>query len=378
MAHILITGGAGFIGSHTADLLIAKGHRVRILDLLDPQVHGQGAGFPSYLHPAIECLRGDVRRADDIAGALQGIDVVYHFASLTGVGQSMYDMASYMDTNVTGTAMLIETIAKHQFPIQKLILSSSRAVYGEGEQNCAACGTVHPDIRRREDLERGDFEAHCPHCNGPLKARPTRESTAHKPVSIYGLTKQYQEDLFVYAAHTFRIPTVILRYFNVYGSRQSLSNPYTGIVSIFYSRIMAGQPISIYERGKPLRDFVHVSDVARANLLAMERPVPPATAINVGTGAATTIQQVAETLQQAVGRSVTLEETDQFRFGDIHSCYADNAQAKSVLGYEASMSLSQGMQEFANWAQGQQSEDLYGRALSELQKHGLFGNAKRA
>lgn len=377
MARVLITGGAGFIGSHTADLLIRAGHEVRALDILDPQVHAGRSDFPDYLHPDVERVRGDVRNAADIRAALGGVEVVYHFAALTGVGQSMYALRDYADTNCTGTATLLEVLAGLGRPIRRLVLASSRAVYGEGAHQCPAHGRVRPAERRREDLERGEFDLFCPECGERLSSLPTQESQAPTPISMYAWTKLQQEELCRFAARTFRLPVTILRYFNVYGSRQSLKNPYTGVVSIFYSRMMAGQPISLYESGLPGRDFVHVTDVAQANVRAMEAEVEPGTAINVGTGCEHTIIDVARALADACGRAPNWRVTGEFRVGDIRSCYADISRARKLLGYEPRMGLEAGMAEFSAWAGGQESADLYARMLAELESAGLFGRGRK-
>jgi len=369
---VLITGGAGFIGSHTADALIREGYRVRILDCLDSQIHGQTGVFPSYLHPEIECIRGDVRHAEDVWRALKGVSFVYHFAALTGVGQSMYDMKNYTDVNVSGTANLIEMIVKHKFPIKKFVLSSSRAVYGEGTHECPNCGIVYPPIRNRGDMKQNRFEVFCPKCGQKTTSAATSEDRPLIPISVYGWTKKLQEELCQYAAKTFGLPMVILRYFNVYGSRQSLINPYTGIVSIFYSRLMAAKAISIYEHGIPLRDFVHVLDVVQANLKALDSDLPPGTVLNVGIGVGTSIFDIARALARAVGKEPQFEDHGEFRVGDIHACVADLAQTRKLLDYAPKISFEEGMREFVAWAQSQQTVDLYQKTVEELKTFGLF------
>lgn len=373
MATILITGGAGFIGSHTADALVGQGHSVRVLDTLDPQIHGTSGGFPAYMNPAVECVQGDVCDVSQVAQALQGVDAVYHFAALTGVGQSMYDLSAYVHTNCTGTAALLEAILKRGKPIRRLVLASSRAVYGEGTHVCSVHGTVYPGMRSREAMERGEFAATCPVCGAAASPVPTAEDRPLEPISVYGWTKKQQEEQCQYVAKTFGLPVTVLRYFNVYGSRQSLQNPYTGVVSIFYSRILADQPISVYERGTPGRDFVHISDVVRANLAALERDTPPGTCVNVGSGQRHSILDVAETLAKIIGKPARLEDRGEFRVGDIHFCYADQTRARQLLGIDPQVSLEAGLQEFVAWARSQQSVDLYQKTVDELQRHGLFG-----
>jgi dTDP-L-rhamnose 4-epimerase len=375
MSNILITGGAGFIGSHTADALLAEGHTVRVLDILDPQIHGDTEAFPAYLNPGVECVRGDVRNPEDVARALQGIDVVFHFAAMTGVGQSMYDIRDYVDINVTGTATLIETIVKSDIDLKAFVLSSSRAVYGEGTHRCPEHGIIYPQPRQHRDLEAGRFDCYCPECGAVLSPVPTSENRPLLPLSVYARTKLQQEELCQYAAQTYGLPVRALRYFNVYGSRQSLKNPYTGVVSIFFSRIRAGKPVFLYENGKPGRDFVHVSDVVRANLLAMQGKIPAGTCINVGTGNEHTIQQIALALGSACGIAPDLQDRGEFRVGDIHSCYADLDKAGSLLDYSPGVGLEEGMREFATWAGEQESVDLYQQTVEELQRYNLFGRA---
>jgi len=376
MAHVLITGGAGFIGSHTADAFVRQGHTVRVLDLLDPQIHGQSSRVPDYMNPAVECLRGDVRNPAEVDEALNGIDVVYHLAALTGVGQSMYDIRSYVHTNCTGTATLLEAIVKQNLPIKRFVLASSRAVYGEGSHECAEHGTIYPPTRLREDMEQGNFEVFCPICGAEARSVPTKEDRPLRPISVYAWTKKQQEEQSLYVARTFGLPVTILRYFNVYGSRQSLKNPYTGVVSIFYSRMMANQPISVYERGKPGRDFVHISDVVRGNLLALEADVKPGACINIGTGKENTILDIAKAIGMACGRSAVMEDRGEFRVGDICSCYADLERARRLLSYKPQVYLQEGMKEFAAWAKREESADLYHKTVDELKRYGLFGRVR--
>ena len=373
---VLITGGAGFIGSHTADLLIKNGYHVRILDNLDPQIHGTSGNFPAYLDPSIECIQGDIRSEEDLVRCLDGASYVYHFASLTGVGQSMYDIKSYSDVNVTGTATIIEAIIKNKFKIKKLILSSSRAVYGEGARFCPNCGLIHPDIRDRNHLQSGNFEIKCPNCGNITESIATSEINSLKPVSVYGWTKKAQEEICRYASDVFDLNVVLLRYFNVYGSRQSLINPYTGIVSIFYSRIKESQPISIFENNLPLRDFIHIKDVVRANLYALQTSLPSGETINVGSGMQCTISDIATALAKALNQEPKLIIGGEYRVGDILACTADITKARELLKFKPEVSLEEGMEEFVNWADTQESKDLYKKAISELQTHSLFSSSR--
>ncbi|MDF1552126.1 MAG: NAD-dependent epimerase/dehydratase family protein [Deferrisomatales bacterium] len=375
MARVLLTGGAGFIGSHTADELIRRGHSVRALDLLDPQIHGAERSWPSHLHPDVEKVMGDVRDVEQATRALAGIDAVVHLAAQTGVGQSMYEIRGYVDANCTGTAALIQALVQSKQKIKRFVLASSRAVYGEGGRSCDRCGPLFPGPRCREDMEHGRFDIVCPRCGEETRSIPTAEDAPTQPLSVYAWTKRKQEELCQFAAQTYGLPVTILRYFNVYGSRQSLLNPYTGVVSIFYSRLLASQPISIYERGKPERDFIHVSDVVQANLLALDAEVPPGTCINVGQGTVTTIPHLARALAQACDRTADLQDTGEFRAGDILSCYADLQRSDQLLGYQPNVTLEAGMAEFVAWARGQAAVDRYQTTVEELERHGLFGRA---
>ena len=377
MSHILITGGAGFIGSHTADALLAAGHRVRILDLLDPQIHGKARQFPLSLDPRIERMRGDVRRPADLAKSLKGIEIVYHFAAKTGVGQSMYDVSGYVDTNVGGTAALLEAIAGLKKPIKRLILASSRAVYGEGAARCPRHGKVFPAKRLRTTLEQGNFQIRCPHCHRDVRPIPTSEDTRTDPKSIYALTKQQQEDLCLQAASAYGLSVVILRYFNVYGSRQALQNPYTGVATVFFNRLREGKPISLYEDGLPTRDFVHVLDVAQANLAAISPKIPSGTIFNVGSGRAITVRQLAQSLGRAVGHFPVLENKGEFRVGDIFACTANLARSRQTLGYRPTVSLKEGLAEFTTWAKNQKESrgQGYEQTVKELDLHHLFGRS---
>ncbi len=381
MARILITGGAGFIGSHTAQSLVEAGHQVCVLDSLDAQVHGDAGQWPGYLNPQVRTVRGDVRDPAAVAKAIEGAEIVFHFAALTGVGQSMYEMQRYVDTNVRGTAVLLDALAARQrrgggaVGLRRLVLASSRAVYGEGTFACSHCGEVYPGVRARQALEAGDFAVHCPRCHREVTPVPTREDRPCTPISIYGSTKLHQEDYCRQAAQAHGLPVTCLRYFNVYGSRQALSNPYTGVVSVFYGRLRAQEPVSLYEHGLPLRDFVHVKDVVQANLLAMEADVAPGTCINIGSGQDHRIRELAEILRDLAGSPSVLLDTGKFRAGDVWACGADLTRARKLLGYEPRVSLREGLGEVLDWADRQQLVDRSAQAEAELLDHGLLGQA---
>lgn len=368
---VLLTGGAGFIGSHTAARLAMDGHAVRVLDILDPQIHGPNGRFPSILLPGVETIRADINDSRALAAALDGVDAVGHFAALTGVGQSLYDIRSYTNVNVTGTASLLEAIFRRGRPYPAFLLASSRAVYGEGAGRCRRHGIVAPGPRERSRLEAGDLLPRCP-CGAPATPVPTRENHPLSPGSMYGWTKQAQEEICRQSARVFGLPVVVLRYFNVYGSKQSLINPYTGIVSGFYNRLRARRPISLFEAGRPTRDFVHVSDVTRANVFVLTRPVPLSGTYNIGSGEATSVRALAETLASVMSVDAKIEDNGEFRCGDIFSGVADIRAAQKDWGYVPRVSLKKGLREFVTWAEGMFAADHLDQAMEELRQRGLF------
>ena len=310
-----------------------------------------------------------------MAAALDRVDAVIHLAALTGVGQSMYERSRYEAVNGYGTLTLLDAIAAARPAIRRVVIASSRAVYGEGSARCPQDGLVHPAGRSVDDLSRGAFDVHCPRCGRIAVPAPTPEQRPLRPVSIYGQTKAWQEVLARAFARETSIPTVLLRYFNVYGSRQSLRNPYTGIVSIFFSQICARRPIRLYEDATPTRDFVHVTEVVRANLLALEADVPPAAAINVGSGIETPLAELARALARVeTGDPPAIRPVDTFRLGDVHACHADLRRARRLLGYRPTVTLDDGLREFAAWASREDSVDLSGTAEAELEEHRMLGH----
>ncbi len=378
MTNVLLTGGAGFIGTHTANALLAKGHNVRVLDLLDPQIHGKKSQFPPALDCRVDRVRGDVRHPRDLAKALDGIEVVFHLAARTGVGQSQYEVSRYVDTNVGGTATLLQAIVRQKNRVKKLVLASSRAVYGEGAARCLRHGQGHPAPRDRKALEGGDFRIKCVHCGRPMRPVPTAENAPLSPGSIYALTKKHQEDLCLQTGSAHGFSVVILRYFNVYGSLQSLGNPYTGVVTVFFNRLRQGNPISLYEGGLPTRDFVHVSDVVRANLAALHPGITPGSIFNVGSGQAISLRRLALTLGSVLGQPPRLEDNGEYRVGDILACTADLSRSSSLLRYRPRMTLRKGLDEFVQWAKTQKAGPLggYERTVRELSSHHLFGQSR--
>lgn len=366
--HILITGGAGFIGSHLADELLRKGHRVRALDNLSRQVHGSARERPEYLDPEVELVIGDVRDRDAVARALSGVDAVFHFAAAVGVGQSMYELDMYADVNTRGTAVLLEELIKR--PVERLIVASSMSVYGEGLYSRPDGSIDERAARSVEGLKRGEWEA-LDRDGGRLTPVPTPESKTPSLTSVYALTKYDQETVCLMTGKAYSIPTVALRFFNAYGERQSASNPYTGVLAIFASRLLNGKAPLIYEDGLQMRDFVGVKDVARACVLALESPSAPGNAVNVGSGRRYAVLEVAGLMSRVFGTEITPEVTGKCRVGDIRHCFADITLAKKVLGYEPEVTLEEGVRELRLWLDGRAVFDRSAEASAELSYRGL-------
>ena len=371
---ILITGGAGFVGSHLADGLLAAGHKVRILDDLTPQVHTNGSR-PEYLSREVELVVGDVRDPNRLREVLAGIDVVYHFAATVGVGQSMYEIARYMSVNTQGTAELLQAMLDAKMTPEKLIVASSMSIYGEGRYVCSSCGQpAAPSVRPVAQLRAGQWELTCQTCGGVLQPVPTDESKPSDIGSVYALSKRDQEQLCLIYGQNYDLPVTALRFFNIYGTRQALSNPYTGVAAVFASRILNGNAPVIFEDGEQMRDFVSIHDIVRANILAMERPQSNGEVINIGCGTPITIRQVAEILARALGKDVTPIIANKYRAGDIRHCYADISKARKLLGYEPQVTHEEGFRELAGWLMQQEAADVDDKAetmLRELSTYGL-------
>jgi dTDP-L-rhamnose 4-epimerase len=369
---ILITGGAGFIGSHVADELLERGYRVRTLDNLSEQVHGAGAARPGYLSPEVELVEGDVRDPEAVRKALDGIDAVFHFAAMVGVGQSMYEIERYTGVNNLGTAVLLEALIEK--PVERLVVASSMSVYGEGLFRDADGNLVTGCERDREQLKARDWEVRDAQ-GRPLTPVPTPETKTPALSSVYALSKYDQERLCLMVGRAYNIPTVALRFFNVYGTRQALSNPYTGVLAIFASRLLNGNPPLIFEDGRQMRDFVHVSDVARACRLALETPMARDqvfNVFNVGSGRQYTVREIARAMGEVLGREdLEPEITGNYRVGDIRHCFADITLARRILGYEPQVPLEQGLIELAGWLAGQVAYDRVAEARQELAARGL-------
>jgi dTDP-L-rhamnose 4-epimerase len=367
---VLVTGGAGFIGSHLVDALVARGHAVRVLDSLDAQVHGARPARPAYLHPAAELQVGDVRDHAAVRRALDGVEAVFHQAAAVGVGQSMYEIERYVSVNALGAAVLLEELVERRSALRRVVVASSMSLYGEGAYRDETGAVVHPPLRGAEQLAARRFELEDAR-GRPLVPVPTPETKPLVPTSVYAVTKRDHEELFLAVGAAYGIPTVALRYFNTYGTRQSLSNPYTGVMAIFSSRLRNGNAPLVYEDGGQSRDFVHVSDVARANVLAMEREAAVGGVYNVGTGRATTVLEVAQALARELGLAIEPEVNGRYRAGDIRHCIADPGAAARDLGFEARTSLAEGMRELLAWLRTQPAEDRVEIARKELEARGL-------
>jgi dTDP-L-rhamnose 4-epimerase len=377
---ILISGGSGFIGSKLALALLGRGHSVTVLDNLSPQVHGappEASPLYQAVADSTRFIRGDVRNRDDWIEALDGADAVLHYAAETGTGQSMYEVSRYSDVNIGGTALLFDVLGNRPHSVKKIVVASSRAVYGEGKYRCGIHGVVYPGSRRDEDMRRGDFEAKCPICGATAESAPTTEDTPKRPSSLYGLTKQVQEEMTLFMSEALGVPVYALRYQNVYGPGQSLANPYTGILSIFSTRLLAGKDIDIFEDGKESRDFVFVDDAVDATIRVLEADAPASPVYNVGTGVPTDILGVARALAKAYGSSSAIRVSGDYRVGDIRRNTADISRLRHDLGFEPKVPFAEGILRFAAWAkESTRPADRYEESLEEMRAKGLFRRAE--
>lgn len=377
MEKVLVTGGAGFIGSNVALKLIAKGYSVVVLDSLSEQIHGSNPDQTSPLYLSIkdkvDFVKGDVCKREDWLKALDGVDYVIHLAAETGTGQSMYEIEKYVGTNIGGTALLLDILANTKHHVKRVVVAESRAIYGEGKYVCPSCGVVYPLERKDEDMSKGDFECKCPKCGGPVKLVGTTEDSNILPSSVYGITKQVQGQLVHLVCKSIGVESVSFRYQNVYGPGQSLSNPYTGILSIFSTRIKNGNGLNIFEDGKETRDFVFIDDVADATILGMEVPAANGHVFNVGTGVATDVLTVAHTLCDKYGIQVPITVSGNYRLGDIRHNFADITLAKQILGFNPKWNFSDGIEQFVKWVNQQEvQEDNYEASIEEMKKKGLY------
>ena len=377
MKNILITGGAGFIGSNIALKLISKGYNVTILDTLSTQIHGENPEETSPLYKSIKdkvtFIWGSVTSREDWIKALEGQEAIIHLAAETGTGQSMYEIEKYVETNIKGTALFLDILTNAKHSIKRVLVAESRAIYGEGKYHCAKCGDVYPTDRKDEDLAKGDFECHCPKCGRKVTLVATTEDSAIHPSSVYGISKQVQGQLVHLVCQTIGVESVSFRYQNVYGPGQSLTNPYTGILSIFSTRIKNHNGINIFEDGHETRDFVYIEDVVDATILGLEVPEANGHVFNIGTGVATDVLTVANTLCKKYGINVPIKVSGNYRLGDIRHNYADISLARRILGFEPKWNFSQGIEQFTNWVNQQEiQEDKYEASIEEMKRKGLY------
>ena len=368
---VLVTGGAGFVGSHLVDALVDRGDQVTILDNLDPQVHGPDQQPPAWLNPEAELVRGDVRDPDVWDGLLDDMDVIYHLAAAVGVGQSMYQVADYTAVNTQGTANLLQALVDRKLSPDRLVVASSMSIYGEGRYRRKDGGEATAGRRDPEALKEHQWELRDPD-GVELEPVPTDESKPLDPTSIYALTKKDQEQASLIVGEAYDIPVTALRFFNIYGPRQALSNPYTGVVAIFSSRLLNDEPPLIYEDGAQQRDFVSVHDIVQALLLSAEEPGAVGQVLNIGSGRPVTILGVAQMLAKVLGKDVEPEVTGRYRVGDVRHCTADISRARDAIGYEPRVTLEDGMEELLEWLKAQdRPESKAGEHVADLAARGL-------
>ncbi|MDB5288265.1 MAG: nucleoside-diphosphate-sugar epimerase [Mucilaginibacter sp.] len=375
--NILITGGAGFIGSNLSLKLIDKGHCVTVLDNLSIQIHGDDAENTSQLYQNIKnkvkFIKGSITSKEDWVKALKGQDIIVHYAAETGTGQSMYEIKKYVDVNINGTALLLDILSNTTHTVKKVIVASSRSIYGEGKYKSVEKGIVYPKHRISSDMDNGNFEVKYPGCVDALELIATDEESKIHPSSIYGITKQNQEQMIMTICPTLGIAPVAFRYQNVYGPGQSLKNPYTGILSIFSTQIKNGNGINIFEDGKETRDFVFIDDVVDATVLGIEKDEANGEIFNVGTGIPTDVISVANSLIDNYGIKVPVTVTGNYRLGDIRHNYADLSKISNKLGFYPKVSFKQGIKRFVDWVNTQQIEnDSYSKSIEELRSRGLY------
>ncbi|MCL4338785.1 SDR family NAD(P)-dependent oxidoreductase [Patescibacteria group bacterium] len=367
---ILVTGGAGFIGSHLLDGLIGKGYKVRVLDNLYRQIHPTGK-LPEYFNKKAEFMKGDVTRRTDWKKALAGVDAVIHLAAAVGVGQSMYEIEHYVKVNSLGTALLLDILANERHTVKKIIVAASMSSYGEGTYRCSKCGLIRPPLRSEEQLAKKDFNVYCPNCKQMVSSVPTNEDAKQNSNSIYAIGKKEQEEMVLTFGKAYGLPSVALRYFNVYGPRQSLSNPYNGVAAIFMSRVKNGKAPIINEDGMQTRDFVHVSDVTAANIAVLEKDEANYQVFNVGSGKPVSIKEVAEIIIKLYKSDLEQDVTYKVRKLDVRHCYADTAKIQELLGWSANVDFTEGISQLIDWGRNEKAVDKMDFALRELEKRGL-------
>lgn len=374
--NVLITGGAGFIGSNLALELLSKGYTVTVLDNLSLQIHGedfQESELYLSIKDKVKFINGTVLSKENWREALENIEVVVHLAAETGTGQSMYEIEKYTDVNIKGTSIFLDILANEEHSVKKMIVASSRSIYGEGKYLCSEHGIVYPNERLDSDMSKGDFHIKCPICNKNATLQSTDETSKIHPSSIYGITKQVQEQMFMVMGKSLNIPAVAFRYQNVYGAGQSLSNPYTGILSIFSTIIKNGNSITIFEDGKESRDFVYIDDVIAATILGIEKDEADYEVFNVGLGEAIDVLEVAETLKEAYSSDTDIVISGNYRLGDIRDNFADLTKIKNKLGFEPKVDFKTGIIKFTQWVNTQTvKEDMYNKSINEMKDKGLY------
>jgi len=367
---VLVTGGAGFVGSHLVDALLARGEPVRVLDNLDPLAHPDGR--PTHLGPEAELVVGDLRDRESVDRALRGVEAVFHLGGVVGNGESMINVRRAVEANAGGTACLLEAVLERRDHVRRVVTASSMVVYGEGAYECGEHGGQTPPPRSHDQLRRRRWEPLCPRCGAELAPAATSEDAPLRPTSVYGITKRDQEELTLVLGRAHGLETVALRYLNVYGPRQALGNPYTGVAAIFAGRLLNGRRPLVFEDGGQIRDLVHVADVVRATLAAMDAAAAPGHAINVATGRRVRVGELAHRLAAALDPKLEPDVTGEYRVGDIRHCYADTARARRLLGFEAERKLEDGLPELAEWVARQRVEEHGDSALAELRARGLL------
>jgi dTDP-L-rhamnose 4-epimerase len=374
--NVLITGGAGFIGSNLANKLLDNGCNVTVLDNLSPQIHGENPLLsPLYLtiKDKVRFIHGSVESRTDWLKALDNIDTVVHLAAETGTGQSMYQIKRYSDINIGGSAIFLDILANESHHVTKMVIASSRSIYGEGKYSCLEHGIVYPNARRDEDMKTGDFHVKCPICLNNAKLLATDEKSKIHPSSIYGVTKQVQEQMFMITGKSMGIPSVSLRFQNVYGAGQSLSNPYTGILSIFSTRIKNNNDINIFEDGLESRDFVYIDDVVDSILLSISKEEANYHIFNVGSGVCTDVLEVAKSLKNIYKSSSKITVSGNYRVGDIRHNFSDLSFIKSKIGFEPKIDFMTGIKKFTSWVNKQDIQvDLYDDSIKEMKLKGLY------
>lgn len=374
-SNVLITGGAGFIGSNLALKLIDMGYNVTVLDNLSEQIHGtlETSSLYQSIKDKVRFINGDVRNKLDWNRSLENQNIVVHLAAETGTGQSMYEVQKYVEVNINGTALFLDYLVNEKHTINKVIIASSRAIYGEGKYKCNTHGNAYPTERLENDLLKADFEPKCPICNQTAETLATDEDSKIHPSSVYGITKQNQEQMVLKVCKSINVPAVAFRYQNVYGPGQSLKNPYTGILSIFSTQIRNGNNINIFEDGKESRDFVYIEDVVNATILGIQKSEANYEVFNVGSGVATSVSEVASKLKELYNSNIEINITKNFRLGDIRHNFADLNKIKNKLGFQVQYDFEKGVSKFAEWVKSQDiMEDNYSKSIEEMKAKGLY------